>query len=186
MRIPWRRRPEPALTPEARAVACGPGERVFASAREKYSGAMLIATTAHLTVADDDGRLLERRPWVEVNSAGWEPMTGTLTVTWTDGIKSTQWTLGDAGDALAEALYERVAYSVVVAVPLEKNDKEIGRAAIRRNAATGELFPQLVWGRGGRGKDPEKDAYGRAVLEHLCEQAGIDPPDSASTGPAGR
>ena len=176
MRLPWRRDTGPELTPQARAAVCEPRERVLATAREKYSGAMLVVTTGHLTVVDEDGTVLERRSWVDVFFANWEPLTGTLTVTWTDGGRSSQWTLGDAGSPVAEMLHERVASSVVVSVPLEKDDREIGRAAIRRHPLTGELFPQLVWGRGGRGRDPEKEEYGRAVLAHLCEQAGIDPP----------
>lgn len=176
MKLPWRRGDAPALTPEARSAVSGRGEKVLAVSEEQYSGAKLVATTGHLALVDNDGTVLERRPWVEVNSATWEPMTGTLTVTWTDAIRSSQWTLGDHGNALATVVHERVAYSVVVAVPLEKDEREIGRAAIRRDAVTGELFPQIVWGRGGRGRDPEKLAYGRRVLEHLCEQAGIDPP----------
>lgn len=176
MKLPWRRGDAPSLTTEARAAVSGRGEKVLASVGEQYSGATLVATTGHLTLVDDDGTVLERRPWVEVNSATWEPMTGTLTVNWTDAIRSSQWTLGELGHGLAAVVHERVAYSVVVAVPLEKDEREIGRAAIRRDAVTGELFPQLVWGRGGRGRDPEKVAYGRRVLEHLCEQAGIAPP----------
>lgn len=179
MRLPWRGDAHPELSRAARSAAAGPGERVLASATEKYSGASLVASTGHLGLVDDDGTVLVRRSWVEVNSAAWEPMTGTLTVTWTDGGRPEQWTCGAEGGRLAEVLHDRVAHSVVVAVSLEHEDRTIGRAAIRRHPLTGELFPQLVWGRGGRRRDPEKEAYGRAVLANLCEQAGIEPPDDS-------
>ena len=176
MKLPWRRGPAPTLAAPAREAVCEPGERVLAFADEKYSRAVVVATTGHLSLVDEDGTVLERFSWVLVDSASWEPSTGTLTVSWTDGRRPIQWTVGDEGHGVAEALHERVASSVVVAVPLERNEREIGRAAIRRHPLTGELFPQLVWGRGGRGRDPEKDEYGRAVLANLCEQVGIDPP----------
>ncbi|MBO3142696.1 hypothetical protein [Dermatophilus congolensis] len=172
MRFLWRKSSS-VLPQVVRDAVTERGERVLAWAGEKYAGAFIVATTARLVVVDAQGEVVDVGRWGEVDSAVWEPGTATLSVAWVDGRRGSQWTAVGSATRLAESVHERVSRSVVVAVDLERDGVRIGRAAIRRDPQTQELFAQLVWARGQRPRDEERAAYGEAVLVNLCEQVGL-------------
>ena len=114
-----------------------------------------------------------RRRWLSVDAGAWEPDTATLTVTWADGGRGTQWSFRDQETRLPETLRERVQASVVIATRLTLGDRRSGRVAIRQDFATRELIPQTILGRYTRADDPEVAAHVQAALAHLRDQVGL-------------
>lgn len=155
------------------------GERVLAAARDERTGAHVIATTARLAAVPGHGgpapaRGVElRRPWSDVEGGAWEPRTGTISVTWVAGGRPAQWTLREGGERFAEVFYERVAASLLVDAPLEHEGRPLGRVAIRRDLATGELQRQVSWIRGVRHDDPAVQARAERLLDALGEGVGM-------------
>ena len=94
-----RRRPK--LAPGVRsALELGTGERVLSWGEEEGAGTTVVATNhAVYAVAAGPGGggaggVVLRRPWHEVDAGTWSSELGQLTVTWVDGTRPTQWTLG--------------------------------------------------------------------------------------------
>lgn len=149
------------------------GDKVIAAARDTATDVVVVAAVRELVVLDTDGQELWRRPWLFVDAGSWEDETGSISVMWTDGGRGTQWTVGDAGQAFAEAFRDRVEASRVVDAPVLDDDRTIGRAAIRKDLRTGELVPQLILDRRVRRSDERAHALGEATLRHLREQVGL-------------
>lgn len=178
MRLPWMRVKE-SVPDAVRAVV--PGGRPLAHVRTT-TGRYLVAAVTDFMLIDEDGQVLVQRSWVEVDSAVWQAQSGTITVQWVGAMRPDQWRLAGESRAFADAVKERVTRSVVVAVDVEEEGRSLGRAAIRRDPATQELRPQVIWARGIRPGSPERDARAWAVLANLCEQVGIDPPPAPGGG----
>lgn len=172
---PWRRR-KAGLPPAVRArLSTLEAGRVLAWGRDAYTGAAVVATAAFVAVVADDGSVRLARPWLDVLAGSWEPGTETISVTWVGEGRGAQWTFGRGGAAFAEAFYDRVAASVLVDAPLVAQGRELGRAAIRRDLATGDLHRQVVRARGVRADDPLFASVSAAVLDDLAERVGLPP-----------
>ena len=133
----------------------------------------MVLTNHRLYAVDAAGERTLARPWHEVDAGTWSAELGQLTVTWVDGARPSQWTLGDS-TLLPETLRERVQASVVLAQRVDLGPRRIARAVIRQDLATGELVEQVVPGRGVRGDDEEVAAATAAALAELREQVGLD------------
>lgn len=179
----WFSRRESVPTPVRAALGLGRGERIMAAARDSRSGDHVIATTTEVALvsagtdaSESEARVQLQRPWHEVSAGAWEPLTQTISVTWVDGGRASQWTLAESGDqgaAFATAFYERVAASVLIDAPIEVEGRSLGRVAIRRDLRTGDLLRQVTWGRGARHDDAHAQAYAKVLLDDLAEQVGL-------------
>lgn len=113
------------------------------------------------------------RPWLDVAAGAWEPKTRTITVTWADGGRPAMWSLADDRVSLPSVLQDRVRASVVLALPVQLGERDLGRVALRKDLATGALVEQVSLRRGSAAKDPEVTAYVETLLADLREQAGL-------------
>ncbi len=167
----FRRGGEQAPRAEGTPLQLEPGERVLARGVDEHTGAELVLTTWAL-VLRRDGQVVTRRPWSDVDAGSWAPRSQTMSVTWVDGSAAGQWLLGPAGDKAAEVFRDRVQASVVLSDDVLVDGRSVGRAAIRKDLATGRLFGQVVVARGVRRDDPRVAAQADAVLADLREQTG--------------
>lgn len=149
------------------------GERILAHATDRHTQARIIATTYDLAAVLDDGNVVWRHPWRDVQTGVWEPKTRSMTMAWTDSARGLQWQFDDGDERFVQVFRERIEASVLIAVPLEQDDQVIGEAALRRDLASGTLVPQLSYVRGVRRSDPQVTAYADRVLDSLKEQAGL-------------
>lgn len=113
------------------------------------------------------------RPWLDVAAGAWEPKSRTITVTWADGGRPQMWTLADARVDLPSVFQDRVRASVLLAVPVQMGETDLGRVALRKDLATGALVDQVTLRRKSAAADPEVAAYIAELLAHLREQAGL-------------
>jgi hypothetical protein len=153
------------------AVGLGSGERVLSWGRDEVSGTTLVATNHALYAVDAAGERALHRPWHEVDAGSWSAELTTLTVTWVDGSRPSQWVLG-ATSLVPETLRERVQASVVLAQRIELGPRRTAKVALRQELATGDLVEQVVLGRGARADDAELTAGADAALAYLREQVG--------------
>jgi hypothetical protein len=153
------------------AVGLGSGERVLSWGREEASGTTLVATNHALYAVDAAGERALHRPWHEVDAGSWSAELTTLTVTWVDGSRPSQWVLG-ATSLVPETLRERVQASVVLAQRIELGPRRTAKVALRQELATGDLVEQVVLGRGARADDAELATGAEAALAYLREQVG--------------
>jgi len=195
----------PALPPSASAaLALGRGERVLAFAVDDNTGAYVVATTWALAmlaspaarqasdpatepVSEQTARPSQpvaRRPWHLVDAGVWQHETSTLTVTWVDGTRPSQWTFRDQRTLLPETLRERVQASVVLSTRLALGERQTARVAIRQDLATGELIPQTVLGRGTRLRDPGVSDQIHAAMADLADRVGLPPQPATYPGDA--
>jgi hypothetical protein len=165
------RRPERLPSEVRSAVELGPGERVLSWGREEASGSTLVATNHGLYAVDAAGTRTLARAWHEVDGGSWSAELTTLTVTWVDGSRPSQWVLG-ATTLVPETLRERVQASVVLAQRIELGPRRWAKAVLRQDLATGDLVEQVVLGRGVRADDAEMAARTDAALAYLREQVG--------------
>lgn len=157
----------------ADAVALGPGERMLSWAREQASDTTVVATNHGLYAVDAHGTRVLARAWHEVDAGTWSAELGQLTVTWVDGSRPVQWTLGDA-TLVPETVRERVQASVVLAQRVDLGPRRGARVVIRQNLGSGELVEQVVLGRGVRADDETVRAAVAVALADLREQVGLD------------
>lgn len=165
------RRPERLPSDVRAAVALAPRERVLSWGREAASGTTVVATNHALYAVDAAGERTLHRPWHEVDGGTWSAELASLTVTWVDGSRPSQWVLG-ATSLVPETLRERVQASVVLAQRIELGPRRTAKVALRQDLATGDLVEQVVLGRGVRADDPELAARTDASLAYLREQVG--------------
>lgn len=165
------RRPERLPSDVRAAVALAPRERVLSWGREVASGTTVVATNHALYAVDAAGERTLHRPWHEVDGGTWSAELASLTVTWVDGSRPSQWVLG-ATSLVPETLRERVQASVVLAQRIELGPRRTAKVALRQDLATGDLVEQVVLGRGVRADDPELAARTDASLAYLREQVG--------------
>lgn len=171
----WRKKKQgPAGEAEVvtRALESG-GDRVLAAASDSITGRVVVAALHDLLTVTRDAEIISRRRWLEVDAGSWEDSTGTISVTWVDGSRGTQWTFGADQYRFAEAFRDRVEASRVVDAPVMDGDRSLGRAAVRKDLRTGELVPQLMVDRRVRRDDVEARRMGEEVLAELREQVGI-------------
>lgn len=167
------------------AVGLGRGERVLAFALDDHSGSYVIATTWALVVvppplatvaggATPPGAAMPvRRPWHLVDAGVWAHEVATLSVSWVDRMRPSQWTFSQQRTLLPETLRERVQASVVLSIRLALGDRRTARVAIRQDLQTRELIPQTVLGRGTREDDRSVADQVAAAMADLRDQVGL-------------
>lgn len=169
----WRRK---GTTP-AEAVAEGmrrvPGDRILAAATDITTGSIVVGTVQELVVLAPDCAEVVRHRWLDVDAGSWESTTGSVSVTWVDGARGTQWMFGPDERRFPEVFRDRVEASRVVDAVVEDGGATIGRAAIRKDLRTGELVPQLMFERRVRRDDAMAHLIGEQTLAHLAEQVGL-------------
>ena len=182
MRLSLRRRRSDDLPADVvAALREADGGKVLSAAPDADSRAWVVASLYELALVDP-GRpageaLVWARPWHEVDAGAWSREAATLTVTWADRTRPTQWRLGDGmrERVFLQTLRERVQASVVLGEELPLSGRRTGRAVIRQNLRTGELVQQVVLGRGVR-EDDEVAAVVARTLAWLREQVGMPQP----------
>lgn len=140
-----------------RSLRLAPKDAVLASA-QLVGGSWAVATR---TVLATTGDAATSRPWCDVDKAGYDPATASITVEWVDGAAPLVLHLADVKrTALAEAVRERVQSSVVLAEVVTLGGGRSAKVAVRRDS-DGSLFSQVV---AEAGVDLE-DARTRAVID---------------------
>lgn len=149
------------------------GERVLAYAVDDHTGAHVVATTTHLTVANAERQVL-RRPWHEVDAGVWSSEHWTLSVSWVARARPAQWTFRDQETRLPEAVHERVQASVVLSAELPLSDpRQRGRVVIRKDLATSQMMVQTVLGRSTPASDPQVQEAVASLTADLRERVGL-------------
>ncbi len=153
-----------------------PGERVLAFGVDTATGGYAVLSRYHLALVAPTGWVGFRRPWHEVASGSWDPVTGTVSVLWADGARPAMLTFGVGHDDIADAFRERVQASVVTSDQVllvdEDGPASAGRVSLRKNLATDELLVQVKLNRGVRRSDPEVAAAVERATADLWEQVG--------------
>lgn len=130
----------------------------------------------HLSLVGADGTVAFCRPWHEVSTGGWEPVTGSISVIWADEGRAAMLTFGVGHDHLADVFRERVQASVVASQQVQLTDAEgpasAGQVAMRKDLATEELLIQVTLNRGVPGNDPQVRSAVERVRAYLWEQVG--------------
>ncbi|QOR69216.1 hypothetical protein IM660_10840 [Ruania alkalisoli] len=121
----------------------GTGTRVLGTG-DLTGGGLLVVTTVGLITWENEEIHLDRL-WSDVDAAGWDSETGTVTVTWVDGAAATDLDVGDGPRTreLVYAIKERVDHSLVLLETVSLPGGGHLRGAIRRNA-DGSLFSQVT------------------------------------------
>ncbi len=150
-------------------------DRVLGVGLDSTTGRYAVFSRHHMSVLHPDGAVVFSRPWHEVKSGAWEPLTGTISAVWADGGRAAMLTFGLGRDDLADVFRERVQASVVTSEQVVLNDDDgpvsVGRVALRKNLATEELLIQVSLDRGVPRDDAVDSAVAR-VTAHLWEQVG--------------
>lgn len=175
--------------PVSRAAALERGQKVLAGAQDDHTGHWVLVTPWRLVVVDpaafgESARVVDR-PWRDVDAGGWDPHTGTLTVSWVGHGAALAWRLWSrtGPGRVPEAFRERVQASVVLTRSVDLGSGRRVRVVIRKDLRTRELHEQVLLGATTRGDDP---ALARAVAEvrrELRDQVGL-PPELPSAGSA--
>jgi len=169
--VSWFRRPS-LPDPVRRSLDVPASDRVLASA-ELADGSWAVATRTELLTSDPTGGVVARRPWSDVDRAGYAPETATITVSWVDGAPPLALTLADARrTSLAQTLRERVQSSVVLSETVTFAPGLTARVAVRRDG-DGELFSQVVADPGVDLTDPEVTARVDAAEGRVRSASGL-------------
>jgi hypothetical protein len=140
-----------------RSLRLPPKDAVLASA-QLVDGSWAVATRT-LLATTGDGAL--SRPWCDVDRAGYDPATASITVEWVDDAAPLVLRLADARRvSLAQTVRERVQSSVVLAEVVALGEGRKAKVAVRRDQ-DGSLFSQVVVD---AGVDLD-DARTRAVID---------------------
>ncbi len=134
-----------AVLPDAlrRAVELAPGDRILASA-ELVDGYWGVATRRQLAVLDADARMIAGGPWCDVDRAAFDPVTGTVAISWVEGQAPTAMEIANPKRlALVQTVRERVQWSVVLSESVEIGPERYVKVAVRRDG-DGSLFSQVV------------------------------------------
>lgn len=169
---------KPAALPDEvfAGLQLAPRDRVMAFGIDTATGGYAVLTRHRVVLVAPTGWLGFSRPWHDVASGGWDPVTGTISVAWADGGRSAMLTFGQGHDDLADVFRERVQASVVTSDQVLLDDDEgpasAGRVSLRKNLATEELLVQVKLNRGVRRSDPDVAAALERAIADLWEQVG--------------
>lgn len=178
MALSLRRRPRLAANLRS-ALELGAGERVLSWGEEERTATTVVATNHGLyavaagAAPGEAPASVLRRPWHEVDAGTWSSELGQLTVTWVDGARPTQWSLG-VTSMVPETVRERVQASVVLTQRVDLGRRRTARAVIRQDLATGALVEQVLLGKGTPSSDEEVARAADQALAYLREQVGLD------------
>jgi hypothetical protein len=112
------------------------------------------------------------REWADVDRATYDTDSNVIRVHWVDGEEPTPLTLDGRRTVLPQVLRERVQWSVVLAEPVKLSGGRSARVAVRRRA-DGELFSQVIGGRGVDLSDPEAARALDAAEARVRSAAGL-------------
>lgn len=165
----------------ARAAGLERGQRVLAGAQDDHTGHWVLVTPWRLVVVDPqasgEGARVVDRPWRDVDAGGWDPDTGTLTLTWVGRGPALAWRLWSrtGPGRVPEAFRERVQASVVLARTVELGGGRTARVVIRNDLRTRELHEQVLLGATTRGDDLGLARAVAQVRRELRDQVGLPP-----------
>lgn len=129
-------------------------------------GAWLGAARDRLLVVGEDG-IHTSVVWTDLESAGWDGDTRTLTIRWIDGRPPVEFvTATDRVHLLAQAVRERVNASLVHVELMPTDAGGDVRALIRRDGA-GVLFSQVI----ARGRLTHSEEAASLELEKKAKEA---------------
>ena len=169
----WKRRERSEADVVAQGMRRAAGDRVRAAAVDTTTGSVVVGTVQELVVLAPDGAEVTRHRWLDVDAGSWESTTGTVSVTWVDGSRGTQWLFGPDEQRFPMVFRDRVEASRVLDAAVEDGGRPIGRAAIRKDLRTGELVPQLMYERRVRRDDAMAHLVAERTLAELAEQVGL-------------
>ncbi|GAB3447242.1 hypothetical protein GCM10027517_30760 [Phycicoccus ginsengisoli] len=191
MALSLRRRPRLAAGVRS-ALELSDGERVLSWGLEEATGTTVVATNHRLYAVPAAAALgpiagggatgadlgagavgVVRRPWHEVDAGTWSSDLGQLTVTWVDGARPSQWTLG-VTSLVPETVRERVQASVVVSHRVDLGRRRTARAVIRQDLGSGALVEQVLLGKGTPATDTEVSQAAEQAISYLREQVGLE------------
>jgi hypothetical protein len=112
------------------------------------------------------------REWADVDRATYDTEPNVIQVYWVDGDEPTALALDDRRTVLPQVLRERVQWSVVLAEPVTLPGGRSARVAVRRRA-DGELFSQVIGGRGVDLTDPATAGVIDAAEARVRNAAGL-------------
>ncbi|MBE7701104.1 hypothetical protein H9623_12425 [Oerskovia sp. Sa1BUA8] len=152
-----------------RSLHLAPKDAVLASA-QLTDGSWAVATR---TVLATTGDTASARPWCDVDRAGYDPGSASLTVEWVDGAPPLVLHLADVRrTALAQAVRERVQSSVVLAEVVALGGGRSAKVAVRRDT-DGSLFSQVVAEAGVDLEDPRTRAVIDAAEDRVRSMSGL-------------
>ena len=168
-----------SLPDDARAsLRLAPKDTVLASA-QLVDGSWAVATrtvlaiTTDATTTDAAGTPAAARPWCDVDRAGYDPATASITVEWVDGAAPLVLRLADPRrTALAQTVRERVQSSVVLAEVVPLGAGRTVKVAVRRDR-DGSLFSQVVAGAGVDLADDRTRAVIDAAEDRVRSMSGL-------------
>jgi hypothetical protein len=112
------------------------------------------------------------REWADVDRATYDTESNVIRVHWVDGDEPTPLPLDGRRSVLPQVLRERVQWSVVLAEPVKLPGGRSARVAVRRQA-DGELFSQVIGGRGVDLTDPDTAGAIDAAEARVRNAAGL-------------
>lgn len=152
-----------------RTLDLPPADKVLAAA-ELTDGAWAVATRDLLLVS---GTTVLRRPWCDVDRAGFDPEAAVVTVEWVDAASPLLLHLADPSrTALPPTLRERVTWSVVLSETVHLPGGRSARVAVRRSP-DGGLFSQALAGAGVDLDDPRVAPLVDAAEERVRGASGL-------------
>ena len=185
IRLPGRRSSKAGSLPPQVGAGLGllAADQVLASGVDSATGGYAVLSQHHLSLVSPTGRVAFSRPWHEVRSGSWDPVTGTISATWAAGGRGTMLTFGPGHDHVADVFRERVQASVVTSEQILLYDDDgpasAGRVSLRKDLATQELLVQVHVNRGVRREEPSVAAAVDAVVASLWEQVGHRVPEGS-------
>lgn len=163
-----------------RALQLAPGDKALGSALLD-DGAWAVATQQALVVVPSPQastpaeRAIRSWPWCDVDRAGWDPATASLTVRWVDASEPLPLRLSHPeSPTFARVFRERVQHSVVLAETVQLPDGLSARVAVRRTPE-GDLITQVVPDPGADVRSARSAQLIRTALSRLRSTSGAPP-----------
>ena len=152
-----------------RSLRLAPKDAVLAAA-QLVDGSWAAATRTVLATTGEDG---SSRPWCDVDRAGYDPVTASITVEWVDGAAPLVLRLADSRrTTLAQTVRERVQSSVGLAEVVALGAGRSAKVAVRRDT-DGSLFSQVVAEAGVDLDDPRTRAAIDAAEDRVRSMSGL-------------
>jgi len=152
-----------------RSLRLAPKDAVLAAA-QLVDGSWAAATRTVLATTGEEGT---SRPWCDVDRAGYDPASASITVEWVDGAAPLVLRLADSRrTTLAQTVRERVQSSVVLAEVVALGPGRSAKVAVRRDT-DGSLFSQVVAEAGVDLDDPRTRAAIDAAEDRVRSMSGL-------------
>lgn len=172
----WRKKGQDRPPAEVLAAGVTDGDRLVTAVRDDSGEQWVLACVTRIVVVTPGGQVRLSRPWLDVDSAAWDPESDTLQVTWVDGGEPVRWQLkGQTARPFTDAFRDRVQASVVLVREVDLGPRRTAQVAIRKDLATRELIDQVVLGDGARSDDRELARQVAVARATLRDQSGMTP-----------